>query len=87
MKPGDAAATADKIRASTTLFRILPQVARRIADHRGHRLHRIPVHAGHRPSVGTRATPVSTAIGGTAELCFLAWLLIKAVNIPVPARA
>jgi hypothetical protein len=39
------------------------------------------------PTVGTRTTPVFIAIGGAAELCFLAWLLIKAVKVPVPPRA
>ena len=35
------------------------------------------------PAVGTSTAPLFIAIGGTAELCFLAWLLIKAVNAPV----
>lgn len=38
------------------------------------------------PTVGSSTAPLSIAIGGTAELCFLAWLLIKAVNVPVPGR-
>jgi hypothetical protein len=33
-----------------------------------------------------RTAPLFIAIGGTAELCFLAWLLIKAVNAPAPDR-
>lgn len=37
------------------------------------------------PAAGTSTAPVSITIGGTAELCFLAWLLIKAVNVPAPA--
>jgi hypothetical protein len=35
------------------------------------------------PGVGSRTQPVFLGIGGTAELCFLAWLLIKAVKVPV----
>jgi Domain of unknown function (DUF4386) len=34
------------------------------------------------PAVGPSTAPVFIAIGGIAELCFLAWLLIKAVNVP-----
>src|SRR5215831_9391244 len=36
------------------------------------------------PAVGTSTAPLFITIAGTAELCFLAWLLIKAVNVPVP---
>jgi hypothetical protein len=35
------------------------------------------------PAVGATIAPVFLAIGGTAELSFLAWLLIKGVNVPV----
>jgi hypothetical protein len=35
------------------------------------------------PAAGASTAPFLIAIGGTAELCFLAWLLIKAVNAPV----
>jgi len=38
------------------------------------------------PAVGSSTAPLFIAIGGTAELCFLAWLLIKAVNVPIPGR-
>jgi hypothetical protein len=38
------------------------------------------------PAVGSSAAPVFLTIGGSAELCFLAWLLIKAVNVAAPAR-
>jgi hypothetical protein len=38
------------------------------------------------PAVGTSTAPLFIAIGGTAELCFLAWLLIKAVNAPGPGK-
>jgi hypothetical protein len=34
-----------------------------------------------------RTAPLFIAIGGTAELCFLAWLLIKAVNAPRTRQA
>ena len=34
------------------------------------------------PAVGTSTAPLFITIAGTAELCFLAWLLIKAVNAP-----
>jgi Domain of unknown function (DUF4386) len=37
------------------------------------------------PAAGTRAAPVFITIAGTAELCFLAWLLVKAVKVPAPA--
>jgi hypothetical protein len=38
------------------------------------------------PAAGTSAEPVFLTIGGTAELSFLAWLLIKAVNVPASAE-
>jgi hypothetical protein len=38
------------------------------------------------PAIGASTAPLFIAIGGTAELCFLAWLLIKAVNAPAPGR-
>jgi len=34
------------------------------------------------PAAGTSTAPLFITIAGTAELCFLAWLLIKAVNAP-----
>ena len=38
------------------------------------------------PAAGRSTAPVFISIGGIAELCFLAWLLIKAVNAPAPGN-
>jgi hypothetical protein len=35
------------------------------------------------PALGPSTTPVFISIAGASELCFLAWLLIKAVRVPV----
>jgi len=38
------------------------------------------------PAIGHSTAPFFISIGGIAELCFLAWLLIKAVNVPAPGN-
>lgn len=85
---GDAAATADNIRASATLFRVgfvgdlvaatfflLTAMALYLTDLFTHFL---------APNLGKSITPVVIAPAGIAELSFMVWLLVKGVRVPAP---